>query len=808
MSSIIPGYTYDIFISYRQKDNKGDRWVSEFVEALKTELESTFKEEISVYFDINPSDGLLETHDVDASLKEKLKCLVFIPVISRTYCDPKSFAWEHEFKAFVEQSSVDQFGLKVNLLNGNVTSRILPIRIHDLDITDIKLCESVLGGVLRGIDFVYKTSGVNRPLRAIEDHPYDNINKTYYRDQINKVANSIKDIITVLKKHYQKDEAFSKEEIITELIEPEKSKNRKTKVIIASLIALVILTLTYFFLPEHRRSSGTLEKTIAVLPFEKWFSDKDYSYLGDAVASQINSQLRAVKTLYVISFNSTRHYIVSDMPSFKQIGKECGANILVQGSVELSDNNKDITINVQLINTKNNNPIWDDKFKGELDSLQTIRSKIIIKIAQELKVDLSPEEVKKIGTGLTKSSDAYKNFLSGNYQDEAASLAMMGKKYQDSTSYELAIKMYDKAIMYDSSFALAYARRAISRSWAYVTGSLTDPGNIEKCKQDIDKALKINPKLPEAQNAYGFYYCYCKKNFGKALEYFQLASDLDPGNWQPIFYLATVYRSMGEWNKSQALLTKVLKYNPQDALVLTNIAASYCYLRDYDSALIYNDMAIKILPNWTAPYINKISVLCLKEGSTKEARHVIDTAIKNTNSKFQKMKILLDIYDLKFEEALINTELADPSVFIDQGDKLLLYAMIHNYLNHHDLSKIYYDSALVFFKKKLKEHPESATNYIQIGNAYAGLKDNFRAIEAGKKAVELSTSTVKKDDMLTGLAEIYIKCGDYKNGFRQINDLLKSPSYLSVKLLMLDPVWKPILDKPEFKELLSDYSLN
>jgi len=73
MSSIIEGYNYDIFISYRQKDNKSDHWVSEFVEALKTELESTFKEEISVYFDINPHDGLLETHDVDASLKEKLK---------------------------------------------------------------------------------------------------------------------------------------------------------------------------------------------------------------------------------------------------------------------------------------------------------------------------------------------------------------------------------------------------------------------------------------------------------------------------------------------------------------------------------------------------------------------------------------------------------------------------------------------------------------------------------------------------------------------------------------------------------------
>ena len=69
MPSVLPGFEYDIFISYRQKDNKGDRWVSEFVDALKDELESTFKEEISVYFDINSHDGLLETHDVGASLK-------------------------------------------------------------------------------------------------------------------------------------------------------------------------------------------------------------------------------------------------------------------------------------------------------------------------------------------------------------------------------------------------------------------------------------------------------------------------------------------------------------------------------------------------------------------------------------------------------------------------------------------------------------------------------------------------------------------------------------------------------------------
>ncbi len=230
MSSLIEGYNYDVFISYRQKDNKHDGWVTEFVDNLKGELESTIKEEISVYFDINPHDGLLETHDVDESLKEKLKCLIFIPIISRTYCDPKAFAWEHEFKAFVEQASKDEFGLKVKLPNGNVANRVLPIVIYDLDKQDIKLCESVLGGALRGVEYIYKSSGVNRPLRANEDHPQDNINKTYYRDQVNKVANTIKDVLNSLtERETSIDEDIPESAIIDEKIIDKKVTKKKTR---------------------------------------------------------------------------------------------------------------------------------------------------------------------------------------------------------------------------------------------------------------------------------------------------------------------------------------------------------------------------------------------------------------------------------------------------------------------------------------------------------------------------------------------------------------------------------------------------
>ena len=199
MHSILPEYNCDIFISYRQNDNKYDGWVTEFVTKLQQELEATLKGRLNIYFDENPHDGLHDSHDVSQSLSNKLKTLIFIPIISQTYCDTESFAWKHEFKPFLEGTSTDKLGLSVTLPNGNVASRVLPIRIHDIDPADTRLLESELSGVLRSIDFVYSNAGVNRPLLPKDDELRDNAYATIYRNQINKVANAIKELVNGIK---------------------------------------------------------------------------------------------------------------------------------------------------------------------------------------------------------------------------------------------------------------------------------------------------------------------------------------------------------------------------------------------------------------------------------------------------------------------------------------------------------------------------------------------------------------------------------------------------------------------------------
>jgi hypothetical protein len=276
MASLIPGYNYDIFISYSQKDNKYDGWVTEFVENLKKELEATFKESINLYFDINPHDGLLESHEVEDSLEDKLKSLIFIPILSRTYCDPNSFAWQHEFVRFVEIANTDSYGLKIKLPAGNVGSRVLPIRINDIDKEDINLCETVLGGKLRGIEFIYAAPGVNRPLRANEDHANENLNKTYYRDQINKVAHSIHDLILGIsgKKEFDSTQIqeFKSAEHDSRPLNTRNFNLPNRKIILSALVSAILIFLALIYLLGTRiNSTEIFQKAIlAVDPYGNW----------------------------------------------------------------------------------------------------------------------------------------------------------------------------------------------------------------------------------------------------------------------------------------------------------------------------------------------------------------------------------------------------------------------------------------------------------------------------------------------------------------------------------------------------------
>jgi len=801
MPSLIPGFEYDIFISYRQKDNKGDRWVSEFVEALKTELESTFKEEISVYFDINPHDGLLETHDVDESLKEKLKCLVFIPIISRTYCDPNAFAWEHEFKSFIEQTSKDQFGLKVRLPNGNVASRVLPVRIHDLDVSDIKECETVLGGVLRGIEFIYKEPGVNKPL-TIDDDEKKNLNNTKYKIQINKMANAIKEVISAISQHDHEPE-----EVSEEIFKPEFAKSNKTIFFTGSIIALILIVFGILVIPKLFKSSEEVEKSIAVLPFRNLSNDTSQLYFCDGFTEEILNNLQKVKSFTVRSRTSTDQYR-DTKKSTTTIGNELNVNYLVEGSVGREGD--DLKIWIQLIDSRADKHIWASDYTREMKQIFSLQSEIAKEIASELKALLSPEEIDNIEKKATENFEAYNYYLQGNYYN------WKGNSSQD---FKTAIELYEKAIELDPGFAAAYSKIAqchLSQYWFFTDHS----EDVKyKCKQAIDKAFEIDPNLPEAHLALGYYYYWGFLKYQLALEQAEIVLKEQPGNPEAYFLLAAVYRRSGNWEKAKECFVNAFEHNPRSAQYALNAGETYDMLRDYSQAQYYYQLGCMLQPDWVDTYVYLSRMYLKSEGNTRKARELLENAVQGnkffaSDSMIIETNITIKIYDGKYQEALNDLSHYKSDVFQMQfyyRPKYLYYATIYGLMNQPQLELAYYDSARIFLENKITQIEEDPRMLSSLGIAYAGLGFIDQAINTGNKAVKLlpiDKEAYKGVFLANDLALIHVMLGQYDKALEQIDYLLSIPGSLSTKILELDPRWSPLKKQSELKKILEKHTAN
>jgi tetratricopeptide (TPR) repeat protein len=590
MSSIIEGYNYDIFISYRQKDNKGDKWVSEFVEALKTELESTFKEDVSVYFDENPHDRLQETHNVDKSLEGKLKCLIVIPILSQTYCDPGSYAWQNEFLPFIKMAENDRFGKDVKLRRGNVASRILPIRIHDLEQEDIKLFERVTGSLLRPMDFVFNTSsGVNRPLRANEDHPNDNLNKIFYRDQVNKVAHAIKEIIIGMRvepiqvvKEMNQVRKPSKDirEEGRNVLKEEPAKLHMNKLLISLLVIGALLVIAVIFVYPKifgNRSSlnaMTLNVTVinengekevrrifkdnyvirlAIFPFMNVTNDSTKNWLQCSLPNAIHGDLSQFN--YVIIREN------KDVNHLQEQIKDAKANnypYFLTGAFQVTNGIYKITS--KLYQTTNGTAVAERIFKGNdffsiIDSI-SLQTRIDLGISKSV-INSSPDL--PFMEQSTNNLDAFKFFIKGLYIDS------------------LNTNLY-RSIELDSTFALALYNRAFSNYFYQIS--------YEGALKDINQAMRHRQRLSEYDNIFTriLYYSIHGEN-DKAITLAEMQYELKPKDAALLSDLRTTYGSNFMIQKNKKAAQQLTELIPNDPYYLNILANSYLLTGELDKGV-------------------------------------------------------------------------------------------------------------------------------------------------------------------------------------------------------------------------------
>ena len=574
MASIIPGYNYDIFISYRQNDNKYDGWVTHFVANLSRELEATIKDKVSIYFDENPSDGLLETHDVDKSLESKLKCLIFIPVISQTYCDLKSYAWQNELCAFNTMAKKEPYGRDVILHGGNVASRILPVKINELDPEDQVLLENELGGVLRAVEFIYREPGVNRPLTPDDDEK-KNLNKTKYRNQINKVANAVKEIIRGIQEPGEKSQT---ENII---IPENKISGRKItwrKIVAPVAILIFVLIAVLLIVPpvikRSREGSTASDKSIAILPFTNLSTDPDQEYFSDGMVDEILDRLFKIGDLKVISRTTSMSYKNTTL-SLKEIAHELKVSAILEGSVRRIDNN--VRITVQLIDAETDTHLWSEIYDRDISDIFSIQSEVAQAVARELKAVIKPEEKTLIEKIPSDNLEAYDLYLLGEYL----------RTQRTPNSLWKAKAVFEKAIEADPGFVKAYT------GLAHCYGNLAFYANLRPKEayppafELAQQALELDSLSADAYSIKGMVDLFYNFDFTSAERNYKRAIELAPNNSECYKLMSELYFFMGKFSDALDWDNRAMTIDPTYS-TRDGLYGSHMYFAgEKDSAILF-----------------------------------------------------------------------------------------------------------------------------------------------------------------------------------------------------------------------------
>jgi TolB-like protein/Flp pilus assembly protein TadD len=571
------------------------------------------------------------------------------------------------------------------------------------------------------------------------------------------------------------------------------------------VVVIIAFTVINFFGSGNRNRSKNfvkLEKTIAVLPFRNLSNDTTQAYFCDGFMEEILNNLQKVSEFTV---RSRADQYRNTTKSVKTIGEEMNVNYLISGSIDKEGDN--LIVWIKLIESSTDKLIWSNEYLREIKQVFSLRSEIAKMIASELKTALSPQEIIQIEKKSTENLEAYNYYLLGN------DYSLKGYNVEN---FEIAANMFGKAIELDPDFALAYVKLSLCHLRLFWLNFDHTSERLAMSKEAIDKAFKLDPDLPDAHLALSSYYYMGFLNYSKAMEEVKIAEKLSKNNTEYFSNKANIYRRSGEWAIAKENYIKALELDPGSPITVYDFALTLYFMNEYQESEKYYNKTILLNPVFTEAIWQKTLMYLKWKGNTKQARETISEAFhfkENVNDPILiQCNVIFDLYDGHFQEAisyLSSKEIDIIEHHLFYNLKSLLYARVYNLMNNSEKAYAYFDSARIDLESKILKNPDDSRLYSALGIAYAGLGLKVKALEAGKKAVKLMP--INKDALrgayrAEDLARIYVMVGDYDAALDLIKQLLKTPSNLSVKLLLLDPTWKPLWNLPEFKELVKIYT--
>jgi TolB-like protein/Flp pilus assembly protein TadD len=346
----------------------------------------------------------------------------------------------------------------------------------------------------------------------------------------------------------------------SELSQPKARKRLLPAVaLIAAVVSVAMLVGGYFY---FSRKSNTAIQSIAVLPFENRSGSSDTDYLSDGLADSLIYRLSQLPNLKVSPTSSVIRYKGKDT-DVAQIAKELEVDAVMSG--RLVQRGDDLSISVQLIDSRTKKLLWAEQYERKMSDLLTTQREIATAIAQKLQLRLAGNEP-GITKKYTNSNEAYQLYLKGRYH--------YAKRTKEDV--QKGIDYFQQAVDLDPNFALAYAM--ISDSYALMPAYpyLAPKEAFPKAKAAATRAVEIDPTLAEAHAALGHSLALYDWKWAEAEREFKRAIDLDERNsLAHLRFAMCYYMAIGRMDEAVQETQHAVELEPLNLVNNANLTFMY-----------------------------------------------------------------------------------------------------------------------------------------------------------------------------------------------------------------------------------------
>jgi len=585
---------------------------------------------------------------------------------------------------------------------------------------------------------------------------------------------------------------------------PAPRTRRRRNIIMLIATGVVISAATGFFLLP-RVAAHKVDKSIAVLPFENLSDEKENAYFADGIQDDVLTNLSKISDLRVISRTSVMQYR-GRPTNLREIGKALGVSNILEGSVRRSGNR--VRLNVQLIDANTDEHVWANDYDRDVTDVFAIQSDLAREIANALQAKLSPAEKSQMTRKPTENGEAYLAFV----QAHDLSCAM-----EDLTKLKQSEQLYQRAIELDPNFALALARYSQLESWMVRTHDASSD-HREKARALAERALQLQPDLPEAHLALGSSYYYGDNNYEAALKEFEIAQRALPNESEVYLAIGAIQRRQGKWAESTANLEKAVSLNPKDSWPLQNLAFNYQMLRNFDAANKTIDRALQIDPQGISLWGIKAKLAIGEKGDLSVGEKLLEKAKSFPMSSEERLQMIgghanLLLAQRKYQEVLqLGATVPDDTFAAVPGSLAYKYfplGIAYKALGDDAAARMAFLKAKNILEEQLKQKPDDAELRVQFAKLLAWLGEKDAAVAEAQRAIDLRPETkdaFEGPQITEQVAQVYAILGDNARAIELLDELLSRPSEVTSQSLKLDPAWDPLRKDPAFQALFAKYA--